>query len=246
MAKFCTSCGSQVEDTANNCPSCGAALNNNAAPAASEAQAALDASLNGGASTSSGNANTSKYIGMGIAAVVAILVIVLICNIFSAIFAGTYKTPLKNLFNGIEKENEKKFTNAFSERMLDESKIKDDDMEEYLESIYKTLEEIYGEDIKIDFKVVEKEKVDKDDIDDLNDLLEEVDKKLKVKKAYTLEIEIEIEGDDDDATLEWEVGVAKFKGDGWCLVEMPSEFNSYYKWADSEISADAIAGILGF
>lgn len=245
MARFCTSCGSQVEDTATNCPSCGAAMEAVKAQATPNAQDVLNDRLND-APASASNPNTSKYIGMGVAAVVAILVIVLICNIFSAIFAGNYKTPIKNLLNGVEKENEKKFTNAFSEKMLDEMKIKDDDIEEYLESITDMLEEQYGDDIKIDFKITDKEKIDKDDIEDLNKILKKIDKKLKIKKAYTLEIEVEIEGDDDDATLEWELGVAKFKGDGWCLVDTPDTFDSYYQWSENGYSADDIAGLLGF
>ena len=63
-----------------------------------------------------------KGFGVKLGAIVlaAIIAIVAVFVVIGAL-TNNYKTPIKNLLNGVEKENEKKFTNAFSEKMLDET-----------------------------------------------------------------------------------------------------------------------------
>lgn len=229
MAKFCTSCGSSVNEAANNCPNCGAPIKA-PAPQAAPAQAAsvqATESAQAAPAQNKANPNISRYIGMGAVAVLAIIIIALIANLFG----GSYKTPLKDFFNGIEKEKYKTLQSAFSDKLLDKMNIDRGDMKDLTEEIYDTIEDLYGEDFKISYKIEDKEKADSDEVDILNATMKlAYGKKITIKKAYSLDVEVTIKGDDDKETFTMSFVVADIKGDGWCIMDSPSSYTSSYYW----------------
>ena len=81
------------------------------------------------------------------------------------------------------------------------------------------LEDEYGDDIKVSYKIKDKEKIDKDDLEDLEDDIKDTyDEKVKVSKGYELKIEMKIKGDDDKEKDTTKIKVYKIDGD-WCLMD---------------------------
>jgi len=214
MSNFCTSCGAQVPDGAYACPGCGAIQAQNATPVNPTptntyvAPAPTPAQYNPSAPAQK---STSGIIGMVAVGIIAIIVIALIASIFG----GGYKKPIKNLFEGIEKSDWKKFSSAFPEERFKKME-KASDGDDYIEGITEMLEDDYGKNIKISFKIKDKEKLDKDDIEDLEDDYEDTyEEKIKIKK---LEVESTVKGKDDKDTDTADMVVGKI-GLKWYILE---------------------------
>ncbi len=221
MAKFCTSCGSQVSDEANNCPNCGAPVGSPApaaytaptapvSPAPAVTYAAPQAPA--GQTPPAKSGNTATYVGIGVVAVIAIIVIALIGNLFGG---GGYKKPIDNMINGIVKQDADKFLAAFPAFMSKSMKGYIDD--DYLEDMYDELVDDYGKNIKITYKVTDKEKLDKDDLEDYQDEIKSwYSKKVKITEGYELEVEMKIKGKDDSDENVDDIVVLKIDGE-WCI-----------------------------
>lgn len=126
--------------------------------------------------TKPNNNKTVMIIGIAAAAVVALIVLI---ALISTVFGGGYKKVIKNSMSLVNKKNESSLAySEFSElkeqyefsqlsaEIFDED---DDQYEEYIEA----LEEEFGDDYKITYKFHKAEKMDKDDLEDLNDELED-------------------------------------------------------------------------
>lgn len=219
MAKFCTSCGSQLADEANNCTNCGAPVRQ---PAPAQEIPVINQQANPQPTTAAapapqGNPNTSKYIGMGAVAVLAIIIIALIANLFS----GSYKEPIKDFFKGLEKQDADRIIDAMPEDIFDSSiGFLYDDAEEYIENV---LFAFIDDDIKISYDIKDKEKLDDDDIEELEDNLKEsTGSKATIKKAYEVELEVtmKLNGEKDETKMT--LTVANIKGQGWKLIDAGS------------------------
>ena len=108
MAKFCSNCGGQIPEGANNCPGCGKPVANN--PVVSPVATAYQQPA--GYPVPAKTNNTAKYIGIGAVVVVAIIVIVILFNLIKGIFGASYTKPIDNMFKGIEKQSWKTFSSA--------------------------------------------------------------------------------------------------------------------------------------
>lgn len=238
MSKFCTNCGASMNDNAVFCTSCGA--KNDVAPTASnipsqpapaaEGATPIDQLKSKTAQAISGFKNSPQrntYIGIGVVAVAAIVLIVLLF----VLLGGGYKGALNDYFDAIcDKDGEAYLEATTPEDIIkyldkEEDYDRDDqesDAKDTVKRKYSGLKEEFGNDIKISYKVTDKDKVDKDDIDDLNDLLEDEydDLKIKVKAAYELELELKIKGDDDkEDEIEADAYVCKINGD-WIVLSL--------------------------
>lgn len=165
----------------------------------------------------------NKKVLIGIAAaVVAIILIVVI-----VLIANAYKTPLNNYidivykakFNKLEKMAPKEYWDWYEEEY---DKSVDDLIEEandHKDDYMEILEARYGEKIKVKSKITDKEKLDKDDLADIAEALEEkYDIKAKsVKAGYELEYEITVEGSDDKDETEGEITVIQI-GMSWYAI----------------------------
>ena len=83
-----------------------------------------------------------------------------------------------------------------------------------MELITGMLEEEYGDDIKISYKIKDKDKIDKDDLEELEDSIKDkYDEKVRVSKGYELKVKMKIKGDDDKDEDTTTIKVYKIEGD---------------------------------
>ncbi len=236
MSKFCTSCGASLNDDATFCTACGTKL---AAPAAAPAPApaANDATATESTPLDALKEKTTKafndfknnpqrntYIGIACVAVVVIILVIVLVNLIS----GGYKGALKGYFGAIEDKDGKDYAQALMsddmiDVVLDEADIDKDDFydnyKEQAKSSYNTLKEDFGSSLSISFDVVDKEKIDKDDLEDLEDGLDLIYDGIKVSKGYEVELEITVEGKDDEDTFDAVGTVLKVDGD-WIVTSL--------------------------
>lgn len=208
MSKFCESCGSELKDTDKVCPNCGAAVEEKATKKDVKKETVKASEAN---KPEKDNKKTMALVG-GIAAAVIVVLIV----IFS-IVGGAYKTPIKNYFNGMEKQNAKTYIKAFPSFMKEDLEDEyDDDAMEKMMSYY---EKKYGDHIKISYKVLDKTKLDKDELKDVKEDLEDKydDEKIKVTDGYEVCIKATIKGSDEKDIDYTSMKVYKINGK-WCIV----------------------------
>lgn len=212
MSKFCGSCGSQIADNATFCPNCGASAAN--APAPTPAPAATQQTPYVQPTAAPAQNNNSKMIGI---ALVGVVVLVLIFVLFGSLFGGGYKKPIAKMCKGLEKEDWKIYSECLpkdQKKAIGNKRGKD-----IIKKAVEFMEDEYGKNIKISYKVTDKEKLDKDDIDDLEDNFKKrYDKKIKISKAYELEVKLTIKGKDDKDSDEVDFVVAKVDGK-WVILE---------------------------
>ncbi len=233
MAKFCTSCGTQVTDEANNCPNCGAPVGSPAPAAysapsapAPTAYAAPEASDAGATTPKSGN--TATYIRIGIVAVIAIIVIALVVVFFGGHDKDdkddietkpSYETPIDNMFEGLEKKDSDKFLSAYPKFISDRVEDWYGDFDDHMDDMYDSLVDDYGKNIKISYKVIDKKKINKDNLEYYeDDIMYMFDEKVDVSAGYEVEIETKIKGKDDEEEDDMDLTILKIDGD-WCIYE---------------------------
>ena len=179
---FCSKCGAKLEDGTKFCATCGAVqdVQETAAPA----QAAPEAAP---AAEKKPIKVDNKMVGLIAAGVAAIVVIVLICAIGSALFGGGYKKPLKTIKKAFNSQTTDiddyldvlpKFVgNAYDDALslvkdIDKDMVKDlnKEIEGGLEDFYDSAEEALGKKVKASYKITDKEKLDKDDCEDIAEI----------------------------------------------------------------------------
>lgn len=158
--------------------------------------------------------------------VAGVAVIALLIVLFSALFGGGYKTALNNYYKKylIGKATQSTIKNMYPDEYWDENDIDPEDIwesyEEYSDDMVDSLEDEYGKNLRVTYKITDKDKMDKDDLKDLaSELHEEWGvKKKSVKQAYELELEVTIKGSEDEETDDMDVVVVKI-GSKWYIVD---------------------------
>ncbi len=220
---FCPKCGKPFEENASNCAYCGA--KNPAAPAA--ANNTVNEIVNKAKSLN------KKNIAILAGAVVAVVVVIIL---ISSLFGNGYKKAIDNFLDFSVKGDvdvlEKLAPEDFWEELEDEYdvKIKDieDTLEDVLEAQIEKLEDDYGKNVKVKYKVIEKEKMDEDDLDDIKDTLKDsygIAKK-SVKKGLEVELEVTIKGKEDEDTQEIDLTLVKIGGN-WYYTAIFSQLKYY-------------------
>lgn len=238
MSKFCTSCGASLDDNATFCTACGAKL---AAPVAAAQAPAQEATANAEGTpidalkdktvnafnSFKNNPNRNTILGIAAIAILVIILIVVVVNLFT----GGYKGALKDYFGSIEDKDGKAYAQStmsgdMIDEMIDESGLKKDKFYDgykaVAKSTYNKLKEDFGSGIEIDFEVTDKEKIDKDDLEDLETILAFAMEDIKISKGYDLELEVTVEGKDDDDTFDAVATVLKVDGD-WIVMNLNVE-----------------------
>lgn len=198
---FCKFCGSEIPEGAScNC-------------AESQAQAAAPAA------EASASSNKTGLIVVGAALVIALILII---SIISSIAGGGYKKPINEFEKALNKcDGERLAECMMTKDMLKEAEDEDfDELDEMLEMLVEFAEEEYGDDVKFTIKVDDKEKLDKDDLKDIEESYEDMyDEKIDVKKGYEVTAEMTVKGDDGKDSEDIELTVIKVKGEGWLLTQ---------------------------
>lgn len=163
--------------------------------------------------------NKKILIGAAVAVVVLIVVIILLSN--------AYKTPLNNYvdvmykgkFDKIEKMAPKEYWDWFEETYKKSADEYIDELKENKDDYMEELEEIYGDNIKVSYKITDKKELSKKKIENIAEVLsDKYDiKESSVKKGYNLEYEMTVKGSEDDTETEGEITVIKI-GMTWYLV----------------------------
>lgn len=208
---FCPKCGKPFEENASNCAFCGA--KNPAAPAAA-VNPNVEKIVNKARSLN------KKNVAILAGAVVALVLVIVI---ISSIAGNRYKKAIDNFFDFTVKGEINKLEQLAPESFWEELEEKEDldiddimdELEENFEEELESLEDYYGKNIKVKYKVLEKEVMDEDDLDDLKDTLKENYgiKKKSVQKALEVEVEATIKGKEDEDTMEQDMVIVKIDGD---------------------------------
>ncbi len=189
---FCGNCGTNNEDNATFCNGCGASLteggaeNNNVAP-------------------EKVNNNIVKY---GVIAAVAVVAVVLLVVIFGG---NSPKSVVKNTLDATYKGKVNKLKKVYSKKMV-ENFIEEyeydeyDDYDEFVDELideaeedYENLQERWGDNFKVSYKIKKVKDVKKSELEDIQDLYDEID--IEVKDAKEVKVDIELKKYDEDA---WE------------------------------------------
>lgn len=150
-------------------------------------------------------------------AIVGVVVLVLLFVLFGSLFGGGYKKPIDNYIKGLEKADWKTFSKSLPKEQKET--IEDNfDGEEFLEEMLESLEDEYGEKIKITYKITDKSKLSKKKIEDFEEEYEDVyDEEIKISKAYKIKVKVTIKGKDDKETNKVSFVVGKIKGKWYML-----------------------------
>lgn len=219
MSKFCENCGAEMEDNETVCKHCQSGTNTNVQSTTQESVSDNTATVKNDTSSAKTN-NTKKYAIIG---GVAIAIVVLLIIIFS-IFGGGYKKPLDYRTKGMQNCDAEIYLKAYPE-FIDMDKLINDDL---LDTQLNRDEDIYGEKIKYSYKISDKDKVKKDDLEDVQEYIENKYKEeVKVSSGYKLKVKETTEGKKSDSTKTNTRYVYKIDGKWYLLDITPSEARSY-------------------
>lgn len=201
MSKFCENCGAEMNDNDTVCQYCTPTAEET--PINNVESTVENSNTTNTANTKSGNGKNIAIVGGIVAAIIVIAII-----IFS-IFGNGYKKPIDNYFKGMEKGNAETYLKAFPEFMDMDKNIDEDYMEEMLDN----LEDEYGEKIKVSYKITKKEKIKKDDLENVAKYIDEkYDEDVKVSAGYEVKVKATIKGKDDEDTDSQKMYVYKIDG----------------------------------
>lgn len=168
-------------------------------------------------------------IAIGAGALAFILVVVLL--VYN--FRNTYKTPIDNLIDvsfyakagKLDDLAPKEYWEWYEDEYDKDLKDLKDDIKDNADDLKDEFKDEYGKNYKVKYKITDKDKLDKDDLEELAERIsDKYDiKERKIKKAYELEIEITIKGSEDKDESEMTVYSVKI-GSKWYLVRSSGAF----------------------
>ena len=134
-----------------------------------------------------------------------------------------YEIPIEGYFKAMETGSEKEVKKVFCEAEI-KKKIEengDDYFKERAEDLNEMMEDEYGENLKVTYKVKDKDKLDDDDLEEYSQQMQRRcdDDDLEVTEGYKVKIEAKIKGDegDDKNSITYYVG----KVDGkWIILDI--------------------------
>ncbi|MFT3951769.1 MAG: zinc ribbon domain-containing protein [Oscillospiraceae bacterium] len=273
MSKFCTSCGRALADDAMFCTGCGAKIPQaSQVTAAVIPESAPQSPYAPPASTPVGvspvsvspdgftvpaapqNAPPVKKIALlaGAAAAVAIVIFLLVSLLYKP-----YKEPLDNLCEGVTDGNLSKILKVLPEDALNGLIGDTDDLSDLIDkqlgsddamkSLTDGLEKTYGDNFKLDYKILGADHLNKNQRENIQDTYEALlDDDFEVKSAYALDVRFTASGDDMKNYATYNITVGKVNGD-WAVVDINhllSDYSSYvpgYKAQLREL-ADEVSG----
>ena len=222
MSKFCGNCGTELQDGAVFCASCGQSVSETpVAPVAPVASATPVAPVVPENTPANAPKDKKKFlIPAIIAAVVAVIVVVLIFvftggsepedaveNYIDAYYNGDYDAYVDIYPDEIWEYREKEYDSP----MMDEDEYE----EEYKEDMLVELEEEVGKNPRVSYEIIDKEELDEDELDEIRDNLNEsynLDKD-DITAAYELEVKLTLKGDDGEDIQEGTLTVYEYDGD---------------------------------
>ncbi len=207
---FCSNCGSELKEGTVFCSNCGTKAADAGQQAPGNTQQVMpNYTSNGytGYNQQGNKPNNNKIIGMAVVGVAALAVFFILVKLFGGITPPGYEQPIKYVCDGIENGSFKTMMKAFPEYITDQMEdYYGDEMDELMDGMVENLKDQYGKRVKISYKVTDKDKMDKDDIETLEEDVEyNYDEKVNIKDAYEIEVEMKVKGsegsDEDESTV---------------------------------------------
>jgi len=181
--------------------------------------------------TSDNSSSKNKIKGI-IAAVVGLILII---DLASAASTAAIKKPVKQYFKAVNKiSGETLGKSIYDKDMMDKDDWEDIDevyeqIEEQLENYHNNLEDEYGNNVKVSYKIKNKTKIKKKDLKDAEDIYDDYyDMDVKITKGYYISAEVTFKGKEDKGSSHRGFTVYKIKGAGWKLDPSSVGFGLYY------------------
>lgn len=223
MSKICKNCGNPIPDEAVICTNCGAAVEQ-------------PQQTGGGTQklTDMGNTFVEKLKTdrkvLGISIGVAVLAIAAVVVLWVIVGPGGYNKAVKSYIDfsilGKTELAEELMPKSVwdyleDEEILDMGDFIDAYDEQYEEYVLPALEEEFGENIRVKYKVTDEDELSERKMEDLRDYLkDQYDvSRRDVKKAYEVEIEATVIGDKDEDTDSMDCVVVNIAGKWYVLSE---------------------------
>lgn len=235
MSKFCSNCGSLMEDDSVFCTNCGAQEE-----AASAAEPVVEAPVAEEAPVAAPEKKDFKAIFASLkerpdfkTLVIAAAALVVVIVLAIVLLCGTsYKDAVKNyqaVMNGNAGKIVSLAPNDYWKYLKEEEDITKADVKEAFKEMYDEMkdemEDTYGKNAKYSIKISDADKLSKKKLEALAENIEdnyEIDEK-KVKAGYELECEMSVKGREDDDEYEDSLYAVKIGGN-WYVVSSSGTF----------------------
>ena len=208
MSKFCENCGAEINDDVTVCPNCNTAVG---------AEKVATETTNTASTSTDKKADTKKLaiIGGGIAAAVIILITIIV-----SLVSGRYKAPIKKYFKGLNKCDADSYVAAYPDFLKKSDSIKDSTLKDRK----KNLEKTYGDNVKYQYKILKKTKIEKKDLEKVQDYVNDKYKeKVKITKGFKVKTKQTIKGKDDYDYATDDIYVYKIDGKWYVLDIEPDD-----------------------
>ena len=229
--KFCSNCGTQLEDAVKFCGTCGAKQPDVQPQPQVQSQPQVQPqqvySQPYGTAQPAANATGESFMGkvkkfikghiwvIPVAAVASVFLIWLVVFFFRSVVGSgsiTMKGAVKAYYNAEADMNAKKYINAtMSNTMLKAVKESEDmtkkELIEQMEEMYEYREAWYGDDYEVKYRRIKIEDKDYYDRDDVRDMIEEIEDETDVKVSIQKICEVEVSYERWDCSIEeWKDG----------------------------------------
>lgn len=170
-----------------------------------------------------------KIVLTGVECIVVLLLLVWNVSAMVGCVTGDPEDPIEYIIKGMTSGNVKTFAKALPkpiQEIMKEDKLAKKQIESDIDSVSRRMENEYGENIKISYRVLDKRKVKKEKLEDIEsnikeiieDMGEEEPEELEVEAAYEYLAELKIKG--EETAYEEIVIFTVYKVDGkWCTLD---------------------------
>lgn len=223
MSKFCENCGAEINDNETVCPNCNQPVGVAATAETVEAKVEETVKTETASTSTDKKADTKKLaiIGGGIAAAVVVILAIII-----SIVSGRYKSPIKKYYKGLNKCDSDTYAAAFPDFLKIDESVTDSSLKDEK----KDDEKDYGDNVKYSYKILKKTKVEKKDLEYVQDYIKErYDEKVKVTKGFKVKIKDSVKGKEDFDYYTSDRYVYKIDGKWYVLSVSPETAKSYLK-----------------
>ena len=212
---YCEKCGAENLDTAAFCEKCGNPMGATEGGSAPQEPVAFNNPI-------PSNVKTFMPVIAGVAAIVVVLILAL------TFLKGGPETPVKKFVKAMNSQKSELLLDAVPKQLAKYYKDEDeimDSLDELVEDTMDSMEDEYGKG-KFSYKILDKDKLDKDDLEDFEDRLEDRlqaldidDDDVKVTAGYELTVKLTYKGKEDDESDKSSLYVYKVDG-RWCLSQL--------------------------
>ena len=135
--------------------------------------------------------------------------------------SSSYSDVLDYETDGIQNNDWDTYKKAYTKEMQEYYEDLFGGGDEYVDFLYNSLTDQYGEDFELSYKISDSTEMDEEEIKELEeDYKDQYDIKITIDEAYTLSIKMTVEGEDDSDTEVSDVTVVKIDGDWYNLTDL--------------------------